>query len=66
MIILSGFLKAQEIDTFYLHKALSKNDTVIYKRIIQFNENSSLYHVKDYLENGQIEMDAYFIHLIGM
>lgn len=60
LIILSGFLKAQEIDTFYLHKALSKNDTVIYKRIIQFNEKSSLYHVKDYLENGQIEMDAYF------
>lgn len=58
--MLSGFLKAQEIDTFYLHKPLSKYDTVIYKRIIQFNENSSLYHVRDFFENGQVEMDAYY------
>ena len=49
-------LKAQEIDTFYLHQPISKYDTIIYKRIIQFDNKERLYHVEDYFENGQIQM----------
>ena len=56
LFIFLGALKAQEIDTFYLHQPISKYDTIIYKRIIQSDKNDSLYHVEDYFENGQIQM----------
>jgi pimeloyl-ACP methyl ester carboxylesterase len=60
-IILSlSLAQAQEVDTFYLRYGVSKYDTVIYKRIIEFNKNSNICHVKDYFENGQIQMDAYY------
>ena len=55
-----GFLKAQETDTFLLHYAVSKGDTIIYKRIIKLDKRTNLFHVKDYFENGQIQMDAYY------
>jgi hypothetical protein len=55
-----GLLKAQEADTFLLHYAVSKGDTIIFKRIIQFDKCNNLFHVKDYCENGQIQMDAYY------
>ncbi|HSO25672.1 MAG TPA: hypothetical protein VLR54_03515, partial [Methanobacteriaceae archaeon] len=55
-----GLIKAQEIDTFLLHYVVSKGDTIIYKRIIQYDKNNNLFHVKDYFENGQIQMDAYY------
>jgi len=51
-------LKAQQIDTFNLHHPISKNDTIIYKRIIQFDKNDSLYHVRDYYPNGQMQMEG--------
>ncbi len=51
-------LNAQQIDTFFLHHAISKYDTIIYKRVIQFDNNDSLYHVRDYFENGQIQMQG--------
>lgn len=60
LIIIFGPIKAQEIDTFLLNYAVSKGDTIIYKRIIQFDKSNSLFHVKDYFENGQIQMDAYY------
>jgi pimeloyl-ACP methyl ester carboxylesterase len=53
-----GLIQAQEIDTFYLHIPISKNDTIIYKRIIQFDNNDSFYHVRDYYPNGQIQMEG--------
>jgi len=53
-------LKAQVTETYYLKYGVSKNDTVIYKRIIQFNNKNKLYHVRDYYENGQIQMDAFY------
>lgn len=55
-----GILKAQDIDTFYLKYGASKNDSIIYKRIIEIDKNSKIYHVKDYFENGQIQMDAFY------
>ncbi len=64
-LILSLFIcfvaiKAQGVDTFYLHIPISKNDTIIYKRIIQIDHNDSLYHVRDYYPNSQIQMDAFY------
>ncbi len=56
--ICTGVIKAQDVDTFYLFIPISKNDTIIYKRIIQFDKNDSLYHVQDYYPNGQIQMEG--------
>jgi len=53
-----GAVKAQEVVTYYLHHPISKNDTIIYKRIIQFDKNDSLYHIRDYYPNGQIKMEG--------
>ena len=58
LILYLGPIKAQEVDTFYLHHPISNNDTIIYKRIIQFDKNDSLYHVRDYYPNGQIQMEG--------
>jgi len=55
-----GLIHAQDIDTFFLKYGVSKYDTIIYKRIIEFDKNSKIYHVKDYFENGQIQMDALY------
>ncbi|MFC2097016.1 prolyl oligopeptidase family serine peptidase [Bacteroidota bacterium] len=63
LILFSGLLKAQEADTFFLHHALSKYDTIIYKRIIQFDKNKNLYNVRDYFENGQIQMQGTYSSL---
>ena len=61
MFICLGAIKAQDVDTFYLNVPISKNDTIIYKRIIQFENNDSLYHVRDYYPDGQIEMEGTYI-----
>ena len=58
LFICLAAIKAQVVDTFYLHIATSKNDTIIYKRIIQFDTSDSLYHVQDYFPNGQIQMEG--------
>ena len=58
LFICLGAIKAQDVDTFYLYVPISKNDTIIYKRIIQFDNNDSLYHVRDYYPNGQIQMEG--------
>jgi pimeloyl-ACP methyl ester carboxylesterase len=63
ILILSLFIcqvkiEAQVTDTFYLHIPTSRNDTIIYKRIIQFDNRDSLYHVRDYYPNGQIQMEG--------
>jgi predicted esterase len=60
IIVSLGLIKAQNIDTFYLRYGVSKYDTVVYKRIIEFNISSKTYQVKDYFENGQIQMDAFY------
>ena len=61
LFICLGAIKAQDVDTFYLNVPISKNDTIIYKRIIQFDNNDSLYHVRDYYPDGQIEMEGTYI-----
>ena len=58
LIIFTCSVQAQEVETFYLLHPISKNDTVIYKRIVRFDKNNGIYHVRDYFENGQIQMQG--------
>jgi len=58
LFICLSAVKAQVVDTFYLCHPNSKNDTIIYMRIIQSNKSNSLYHVRDYYPNGQIQMEG--------
>ena len=58
LFVCHGAINAQDVDTFYLHFPKSKNDTIIYKRIIQFDSNDNLFHVRDYYPNGQIQMEG--------
>ena len=60
MIFSLSLIQAQDIDTFFLKYGVSKYDTIIYKRIIEFDKDSKIYHAKDYFENGQIQMDAFY------
>lgn len=55
-----GVIKAQKVETYYLHYSISKNKKIIYKRIIEFDKENNLYHVKDYYPTGQIQMDAFY------
>lgn len=48
----------QNSDTIFLHYALSKGDTIIYKRIVSFNSKTKIYNVRDLYENGQLQMRA--------
>lgn len=58
LLVLFCEVKAQQIDTFYLHQPISYQDTIIYKRIIEFDDRDSLYHVRDYYPNDSIEMEG--------
>ncbi|MCK9404774.1 MAG: hypothetical protein M0Q26_15375, partial [Chitinophagaceae bacterium] len=60
LLLSPGFINAQDIDTFLLHYAVSKYDTIVYKRIIQFDKGQNLYHVRDFYENGPIQMEAVY------
>lgn len=60
LILNLGFLMAQERETFTLKVEVSKNKIIIYKRVIDYNRTTRLYHVMDYFENGQIQMDAFY------
>lgn len=60
LLISTCQLTAQKADTFLLKKALSKTDTVIYKRIISGGTKGKPFRVRDFYENGQIQMDAHY------
>lgn len=57
-ILSLGIAEAQDTDTFILRYAVSKFETVVYKRVIQFDKEKALSHVRDYFENGRIQMEA--------
>jgi predicted esterase len=55
-----GWLNAQDDGVFVLSCAKSKNETISYKRVIRFVKEKKLWHVRDYFENGQMQMEAYY------
>jgi hypothetical protein len=58
LIISQDLAFANSPDTLFLHYVQSKGDTVIFKRITDYDCNKKLYLVRDFFENGQIQMEA--------
>ncbi len=55
-----GLAQAQETDTYVLRQAVSNRETVVYTRVIRFDGRKHLFHVRDYYENGRLQMDAFY------
>lgn len=48
----------QPAEVLCVQRSLSKSKTIVYVRHIRFDEKDQLYHVQDFFESGQIQMDA--------
>jgi pimeloyl-ACP methyl ester carboxylesterase len=55
-----GQAQPQETETYVLHQAVSNRETVVYTRAIEFDRQKRLFHVRDYHENGRLQMDAFY------
>jgi pimeloyl-ACP methyl ester carboxylesterase len=55
-----GQVQAQETETYVLRQAVSNRQTIVYTRVIGFDDRKRLLHVRDYYEDGQIQMDAFY------
>jgi pimeloyl-ACP methyl ester carboxylesterase len=66
VFILIRISHAQFSEIFLLKSASSKDDTIQYTRYIQFDNDTKLFHVADYFETGQQQMDAYYSSLDKM
>ena len=53
-------VKAQVPDSLTLRHAVSNRDTIVYTRVISFDDRTHLVHVRDYFESGQIQMNAFY------
>jgi Putative esterase/MORN repeat variant len=60
MLSCLGLVPAQAPETYVLRKAVSNRDTIVYTRSIRFDDRTHLFHVRDYFESGQIQMDAFY------
>lgn len=49
---------AQPTEILRVQRSLSNSKTIVYVRHVRFDEKDRLYHVQDFYENGQIQMDA--------
>jgi pimeloyl-ACP methyl ester carboxylesterase len=58
LLLMSGRLPAQDAETFILHQAVSKDKTIAYRRVIRFVKGRDQWHVRDYFENGQLQMET--------
>ncbi len=55
-----GRAHAQETETYLLRQAVSNRETVVYTRVIEFDRQKRLFHVRDYYETGRLQMDAFY------
>jgi len=55
-----GLSQAQDTETYVLHQAVSNRETIVYRRVIRFDSQTRLFHVQDYYEDGQVQMDAFY------
>jgi hypothetical protein len=39
-----GRAQAREVETYLLHQAVSNRETIVYRRVIQFDERKRLFH----------------------
>ncbi|MCK7511316.1 MAG: hypothetical protein MZV70_49505 [Desulfobacterales bacterium] len=58
LLAISGRLSTQDDEIFILPLAVSKDKTIVYKRVIRFVKDWNRWHVRDYFENGQMQMEA--------
>jgi hypothetical protein len=55
-----GHARAQETETYVLRQTVSNRETIVYTRVIEFDGQKRLFHVRDYYENGRLQMDAFY------
>ncbi len=55
-----GPVQAQDTETYVLHQAVSNRETTVYTRVIRFDGQTHLFHVRDYDENGRLQSDAFY------
>ena len=60
ILLCLGHAQAQEAETYLLRQAVSNRETIVYRRVIQFDGQTRLFHVRDYYESGQLQMDAFY------
>jgi pimeloyl-ACP methyl ester carboxylesterase len=53
-----GNSAAQPTEILRVQRSLSSSRTIVYVRHVRFDEKNQLYHVQDFFETGQIQMDA--------
>jgi pimeloyl-ACP methyl ester carboxylesterase len=60
ILLCLGRAQAQETETYLLRQAVSNRETIVYRRLIDFDSRRRLFHVRDYYENGRLQMDAFY------
>jgi pimeloyl-ACP methyl ester carboxylesterase len=60
MLFCLGRAQAQETETYVLRQTVSNRETIVYTRVIEFDGQKRLFHVRDYYENGRLQMDAFY------
>ncbi len=60
LLLIAGWLPAAGDEAFMLSLAVSKDKTVVYKRLIGRVKSKNLWHVRDYFANGQMQMEAFY------
>ena len=63
LLIIHGRSAAQPAETFRVQRSLSKSNAIFFVRNVRFDEQDRLFHVRDFFENGQIQMDATYSSL---
>jgi predicted esterase len=63
LLVFHGGSAAQPAETFQVQRSLSASKSIVFIRSVRFDEKDRLYHVQDFFENGQIQMDATYSSL---
>ena len=50
MMFIVGRTQAQEVETYVLNQVVSNRETIVYTRVIRFDDQKHLFHVQDYEE----------------
>jgi pimeloyl-ACP methyl ester carboxylesterase len=59
-LLFVGWAQAQVLETYRLRQALSNRQSIVYTRVIRYDGQKRLFHVRDYFRNGRIQMDAFY------
>jgi hypothetical protein len=63
LLVVHGRSATQPTETFRVQRNLSESKAIVFVRNVRFAEKQQLYHVRDFSENGQIQMDATYSSL---